>query len=44
VLAGVLDGVPCRHEDGRAVFELWKAVIGVGGPDNLTMAVGRLGA
>ena len=32
--AGVLDGVPRRHEDGRAVFELWKAVIGVGGPDN----------
>ena len=26
------------------MFELWKAVIGVGGPDNLTMALGRLGA
>jgi len=33
-----------RHEDGRAVFELWKAAIGAGGPDDITMARVRLRA
>ena len=31
------------HEDGRAAFELWKAAVEVGGPDNVTMALVRLG-
>lgn len=38
VPSGVLDEVLRRHEDGRAVFELWKATIEVGGPDNVTRA------
>jgi serine/threonine protein phosphatase PrpC len=29
------------HEDGRAAFELWKAAIEAGGPDNITLAVTR---
>ncbi len=33
-----------RHEDGRAVFKLRKAAIEVGGPDNITMALVRLGS
>jgi serine/threonine protein phosphatase PrpC len=32
-----------QHEDGRAAFELWKAAIDGGGPDNITLAVIRLG-
>jgi serine/threonine protein phosphatase PrpC len=31
-----------EHEDGRAAFELWKAAIGGGGPDNITLAVIRV--
>ena len=31
-----------QHEDGRAAFELWKAAIDGGGPDNITLAVARL--
>jgi serine/threonine protein phosphatase PrpC len=31
-----------EHEDGRAAFELWKAAIEGGGPDNITLAVIRL--
>jgi PPM family protein phosphatase len=31
-----------EHEDGRAVFELWKAAIEGGGPDNITLAVIRV--
>jgi serine/threonine protein phosphatase PrpC len=31
-----------EHEDGRAAFELWKAAIDGGGPDNITLAVCRL--
>jgi serine/threonine protein phosphatase PrpC len=31
-----------EHEDGQAAFELWKAAIDAGGPDNITIAVIRL--
>ncbi|MFE2142451.1 PP2C family protein-serine/threonine phosphatase [Streptomyces sp. NPDC059456] len=31
------------HDDGRAAFELWKAAIDAGGPDNITLALLRLG-
>ncbi|MFF4359219.1 PP2C family protein-serine/threonine phosphatase [Streptomyces sp. NPDC001604] len=30
------------HDDGRAAFELWKAAIEAGGPDNITLAVVRV--
>ncbi|WP_395296805.1 PP2C family protein-serine/threonine phosphatase [Kitasatospora hibisci] len=30
--------------DGRAAFELWKAAIEAGGPDNITLALVRIGA
>jgi PPM family protein phosphatase len=43
VPAGMLEAVLGRHQDGRAVFELWKAAIEAGGPDNITMALVRLG-
>jgi PPM family protein phosphatase len=39
----LLDQVLRRHRDGRAVFELWKAAIEAGGPDNITIALVRLG-
>jgi serine/threonine protein phosphatase PrpC len=39
----VLDGVLRVHDDGRAAFELWKAAIAAGGPDNITLAVVRVG-
>jgi serine/threonine protein phosphatase PrpC len=39
----VLEGVLSEHEDGRAAFELWKAAIEAGGPDNITVAVVRVG-
>ncbi|WP_151478331.1 PP2C family protein-serine/threonine phosphatase [Streptomyces albicerus] len=39
----VLDEVMREHDDGRAVFELWKAAITAGGPDNITLAVVRVG-
>ena len=29
-----------EHEDGRAAFELWKAAIDAGAPDNITLARG----
>ncbi|MFD0403600.1 PP2C family protein-serine/threonine phosphatase [Kitasatospora sp. NPDC127121] len=29
--------------DGRAAFELWKAAIAAGGPDNITLALVRIG-
>ncbi|WP_326588987.1 PP2C family protein-serine/threonine phosphatase [Streptomyces sp. NBC_01294] len=32
------------HDDGRAAFELWKAAIDAGGPDNITLALVRIGA
>ena len=44
VPASVLEAVLARHQDGRAVFELWKAAIEAGGPDNITMALVRLGS
>ena len=31
-----------EHEDGRATFELWKAAIEGGGPDNITLAIIRV--
>ena len=43
VPASVLEQVLGRHQDGRAVFELWKAAIEAGGPDNITMALVRPG-
>lgn len=43
VPAGLLEEVLARHRDGRAVFELWKAAIEAGGPDNITIALLRLG-
>ncbi|MEW2260509.1 PP2C family serine/threonine-protein phosphatase [Streptomyces sp. NPDC047869] len=38
----VLDEVMREHDDGRAAFELWKAAITAGGPDNITLAVVRV--
>ncbi|MFF7971264.1 protein phosphatase 2C domain-containing protein [Streptomyces sp. NPDC007905] len=38
----VLDDVMRTHDDGRAAFELWKAAIAAGGPDNITLAVVRV--
>ncbi|MFJ8648802.1 PP2C family protein-serine/threonine phosphatase [Streptomyces sp. NPDC093546] len=32
------------YDDGRAAFELWKAAIDAGGPDNITLALLRIGA
>jgi serine/threonine protein phosphatase PrpC len=43
VPADVLDQVLRQHEDGRAVFELWKAAVEAGGPDNITIALVRPG-
>ncbi|WP_431678366.1 PP2C family protein-serine/threonine phosphatase [Kitasatospora sp. KL5] len=37
-LAAALDG----HDDGRAAFELWRAAIDAGGPDNITLALVRI--
>jgi len=42
--AGLLEQVLGQHEDGRAVFELWKAAVEAGGPDNITIALVRPGA
>jgi PPM family protein phosphatase len=41
--AGLLEEVLGQHEDGRAVFELWKAAVEAGGPDNITIALVRPG-
>jgi hypothetical protein len=38
----VLDGLLREYDDGRAAFELWKAAIAAGGPDNITLAVVRI--
>ncbi|GAA3793712.1 PP2C family protein-serine/threonine phosphatase [Streptomyces chiangmaiensis] len=38
----VLEEVMREHDDCRAAFELWKAAIAAGGPDNITLAVVRL--
>lgn len=48
---GLTDPVPTdvieeamrEHDDGRAAFELWKAATDAGGPDNITLAVVRIG-
>ena len=42
--AGVLGEVLAKHQDGRAVFELWRAAVEAGGPDNITIALVRPGA
>ncbi|MFJ3584642.1 PP2C family protein-serine/threonine phosphatase [Streptomyces sp. NPDC090127] len=31
------------HDDGKAAYELWKAAIEAGGPDNITLALIRIG-
>ena len=41
---GLLEKTLTEHEDGKAAFELWKAAIEGGGPDNITMALVRLGS
>ncbi|MFF4794321.1 MULTISPECIES: PP2C family protein-serine/threonine phosphatase [unclassified Streptomyces] len=38
----VLDDLLREFDDGRAAFELWKAAIEAGGPDNITLAVVRV--
>ncbi|MET7545472.1 MULTISPECIES: PP2C family protein-serine/threonine phosphatase [unclassified Streptomyces] len=38
-----LDSLLRVHSDGRAAFELWKAAIEAGGPDNITLAMVRIG-
>ncbi|MFJ8196852.1 PP2C family protein-serine/threonine phosphatase [Streptomyces sp. NPDC096152] len=38
----VLDDLLEEYDDGRAAFELWKAAIAAGGPDNITLAVVRI--
>ena len=35
----VLEDVLRENDDNRAAFELWKAAIAAGGPDNITLAV-----
>lgn len=39
-----LDDLLSAHDDGRAAFELWKAAIEAGGPDNITLALIGVGA
>ncbi|MFD6994442.1 PP2C family protein-serine/threonine phosphatase [Streptomyces sp. NPDC059943] len=34
-----LDDLLSTHDDGRAVFELWKSAIEAGAPDNITLAL-----
>lgn len=34
-----LDDILAAHDAGRAVFELWRAAIEAGGPDNITLAL-----
>lgn len=43
VPAEVIEEVLREHDDGRAAFELWKAAVEAGGPDNITVAVVRVG-
>lgn len=38
----VLDGLMREYDDGRAAFELWKAAVAAGGPDNITLALVRI--
>ncbi|MGW6361907.1 PP2C family protein-serine/threonine phosphatase [Streptomyces sp. NPDC055092] len=39
VLDNEIDGILRAHDGGRAVFELWKAAMAAGGPDNVTIAL-----
>lgn len=39
-----IDEVLRVHDDGKAAFELWRAAIEAGGPDNITLALVRIGA
>jgi serine/threonine protein phosphatase PrpC len=39
VLESEIDDVLRAHDGGRAVFELWKAAMAAGGPDNVTIAL-----
>jgi len=43
VPADVLTQALSQHQGGQAVFALWKAAIEVGGPDNITIALVRVG-
>ncbi|WP_406440703.1 serine/threonine-protein phosphatase [Streptomyces sp. NBC_01613] len=38
----VIEELLREYDDGRAAFELWKAAIEAGGPDNITLAVVRV--
>ncbi|MET8634794.1 PP2C family protein-serine/threonine phosphatase [Streptomyces sp. NPDC004096] len=38
----VIEDVMSEQDDCRAAFELWKAAIAAGGPDNITLAVVRM--
>ncbi|MFF0223955.1 PP2C family protein-serine/threonine phosphatase [Streptomyces sp. NPDC004629] len=38
----LLDDLLREYDDGRAAFELWKAAIAAGGPDNITLALARI--
>ncbi|MFD0266404.1 PP2C family protein-serine/threonine phosphatase [Streptomyces sp. NPDC127106] len=48
---GLTDAVPEEelgellrvHDDGKAAYELWRAAIEAGGPDNITLALLRIG-
>ncbi|MFI7402340.1 PP2C family protein-serine/threonine phosphatase [Streptomyces sp. NPDC049541] len=42
VTTDVIEELLRDHDDGRAAFELWKAAIAAGGPDNITLAVVRV--
>ncbi|MFD9305730.1 PP2C family protein-serine/threonine phosphatase [Streptomyces sp. NPDC060048] len=39
----VISGLLRVYDDGKAAFELWKAAIEAGGPDNITLALVRIG-
>lgn len=43
VPADVLNQTLGQHQDGQAVFALWKAAMEAGGPDNITIALVRVG-
>ncbi|MFF3581278.1 PP2C family protein-serine/threonine phosphatase [Streptomyces mirabilis] len=38
-----IDAVTREYDDARVAFELWRAAIAAGGPDNITLAVVRIG-
>lgn len=39
----VLDEVMREYDDGRAAYELWRSAMAAGGPDNITLAIVRVG-